>query len=106
MTLDLVDHLTVGPDGLHEADSNGVNSLGVLGDDADLVGNLVLEPQQVANLLEKCDDLRVKVDTELQYVTLGTIAGNLEQRSRDRELATSDLGEPCLIDGPSIQFLL
>jgi hypothetical protein len=61
-----VECLSVSPYGLHQADSVGIHTLGILGHICDRMWHLETKPEQVTNVLEQRDDLRIEVDRELE----------------------------------------
>src|SRR6266851_2306649 len=64
-----VECLAVCPDGLHQTDCVGVHSLGVLSHIRDRMRHLEAKPEQVTNVLEQRDYLRIEVDRELEATT-------------------------------------
>lgn len=103
--LELRDGLRIGPDRLHEADGVRVDTLGVLGEVAQCVRDLIAEPQEVPDLLEERNDLRVKVNDELEVAVLLATLGDAEQASADLEVAPVDVGEPSLVDRTRVELL-
>lgn len=103
--LEFRDRLRVSPNRLHEADGVRIDPLRVLGEVTQAVRNLVPQPEQIANLLEQRDDLRVKVDHELQVAVLLPVLGDVEQATADLEVAPVDIGEPRFVDRARVQLL-
>lgn len=102
--VNLGDGLRVRPNGLHEADGVRVDAFGVLRDVADRMRDLEAEPEEVANLLEEGDDLRVEVDRELERAALRAVLGDLEKATRDLHAPTVDVVEPGLVDRPRVEL--
>lgn len=104
--MDLGDGLRVRPDGLHEADGVRVHALRVLGRVADRVRDGEPEPKEVANLLEERDDLRIKVDRELELgpALRRAVLRDVEQATRDLHVAAVDVVEPGLVDRTRVEL--
>lgn len=94
VVVDEVDGLGVGPDGLHEADGVRVDLLRLLRERRDSVRDGEPEPDEVSDLLEERDDLRIEVDDELVLVSRAPRLGDVEDASVDLHVPSLEVGEP------------
>ena len=56
--------------------------------------NLEVKPNKVANLLEKGDDLGIEVDSEFQRISCRPVSNNIEESSRDCDMASLNILQP------------
>jgi hypothetical protein len=102
--LDEVDGLGVRPHGLHQADGVRVDLLRFLGHVRDLVGDVVVQPDQVPHLLKERDHLRIKVDDELVLVRHPR-SNDVKKPTRDLHVPPLDVVQPGLVERSSVELL-
>lgn len=105
MLVDEIDSLIVGPNGLHEADGVRVDLLCLLGHVGDVVRDVEVKPDEVADLLEERDDLRVKVDRQLEGAGRARL-DDVEQPTGDLHVSLLDVVQPGLVERAGVQLSL
>jgi len=104
--VDEVDRLGVGSNGFHQTDGVRIDLLCFLRERRHSVRNGESQPDQVPNLLEERDDLRIEVDDELVLISGASRLGHVEDSSVDLHVPPLEIGEPGSEQRLSVELVL